>query len=104
MPFGAARHEPDDVILSRCYVALSHALRRSSLASASGVSRNHQVVATARHRWIEVQAARFIVDFPLTRLTDEAATTTANAIRPANRMKKSGPSASLAAAKLAPTM
>jgi hypothetical protein len=50
------------------------------------------------------EVARRSIDLPLTRLTDEAATETANAISPANRMKKRGPSASPAAAKLAPTM
>jgi hypothetical protein len=50
------------------------------------------------------QAARLSVDLPLTRQMDEAATKIANEISPANRMKKSGPSASPAAAKLAPTM
>src|SRR5215217_7074156 len=44
------------------------------------------------------------VEVPLIRLTDEAATKTANVISPTKRMKKSRPSASSAATKVAPTM
>jgi hypothetical protein len=52
----------------------------------------------------EPRMAGPVVPVPLIRLTDDAATNRANVISPANRRKKSGPSASLAATKVAPTM